>query len=30
VLLDAPGRPRYGVEMPEPDVRAALDDLITE
>jgi 3-dehydroquinate synthetase len=28
VLLDAPGRPRWGVEMPEADVRRALDDLI--
>lgn len=28
VLLDAPGKPRWGVEMPEADVRAALDELI--
>ena len=28
VLLDAPGRPRVGVELPEDDVRAALDSLI--
>jgi 3-dehydroquinate synthetase/shikimate kinase len=28
VLLDAPGRPRWGVEMPEADVRRALDELI--
>lgn len=28
VLLDAPGRPRVGVELPEADVRAALDSLI--
>jgi shikimate kinase / 3-dehydroquinate synthase len=28
VLLDAPGKPRWGVEVPEPDVRRALDDLI--
>jgi shikimate kinase/3-dehydroquinate synthase len=28
VLLDAPGRPRTGVELPEEDVRAALDELI--
>ena len=28
VLLDAPGRPRWGVEAPEVDVRAALDGLI--
>jgi len=28
VLLDAPGRPRWGVELPEADVRAALDELI--
>ena len=28
VLLDAPGRPRIGVELPEADVRAALDSLI--
>jgi shikimate kinase/3-dehydroquinate synthase len=29
VLLDAPGRPRLGVELPAADVRAALDALIT-
>jgi shikimate kinase/3-dehydroquinate synthase len=28
VLLDAPGKPRLGVELPEADVRAALDSLI--
>ena len=28
VLLDAPGRPRWGVEMPEADVRRALEELI--
>ena len=28
VLLDAPGRPRIGVELPEQDVRAALDSVI--
>jgi len=28
VLLDAPGRPRLGVELPEADVRAALNELI--
>lgn len=28
VLLDAPGRPRWGVELPPNDVRAALDSLI--
>jgi shikimate kinase/3-dehydroquinate synthase len=28
VLLDAPGRPRWGVEVPEADVRAALHALI--
>jgi shikimate kinase/3-dehydroquinate synthase len=28
VLLDAPGRPRVGVEVPPNDVRAALDTLI--
>jgi len=28
VLLDAPGEPRLGVELPERDVRAALDSLI--
>ena len=28
VLLEEPGRPRLGVELPEPEVRAALDSLI--
>jgi shikimate kinase / 3-dehydroquinate synthase len=28
VLLDAPGKPRVGVEVPAADVRAALDELI--
>ena len=28
VLLDAPGQPRWGVEVPEPDVRRALEELI--
>ena len=28
VLLEAPGKPRVGVELPEADVRAALDALI--
>ena len=28
VLLDAPGKPRWGVEVPEDDVRRALDELI--
>jgi 3-dehydroquinate synthetase/shikimate kinase len=28
VLLDAPGRARWGVELPDVDVRAALDELI--
>jgi 3-dehydroquinate synthetase len=28
VLLDAPGAPRVGVELPERDVRGALDSLI--
>jgi 3-dehydroquinate synthetase len=28
VLLDAPGRPRWGVDVPATDIRAALDDLI--
>jgi 3-dehydroquinate synthetase/shikimate kinase len=28
VLLDAPGRPRWGVEVPDADVRRALADLI--
>ena len=28
VLLDAPGKPRVGVELPEGDVRRALDGLI--
>ena len=30
VLLDAPGRPRWGVEVPEADVRRALDELIED
>ena len=30
VLLDGPGKPRYGVELPEQDVRRALDELIAE
>jgi shikimate kinase/3-dehydroquinate synthase len=30
VLLDAPGRPRTGVELPRRDVRAALDELIAD
>jgi 3-dehydroquinate synthetase len=30
VLLDAPGRPRVGVQVPEADVRAALDELIAD
>ena len=30
VLLEAPGAPRLGVELPEADVRAALDSLIAE
>jgi 3-dehydroquinate synthetase/shikimate kinase len=30
VLLDAPGRARVGVELPEPQVRAALDALIAD
>ncbi|HEY1316188.1 MAG TPA: bifunctional shikimate kinase/3-dehydroquinate synthase [Gaiella sp.] len=29
VLLDAPGRPRWGVEVPEDDVRRALSGLIS-
>ena len=29
VLLEAPGRPVVGAELPEADVRAALDSLIT-
>jgi 3-dehydroquinate synthetase len=29
VLLDAPGKPRWGVELPEADVRRALDELIS-
>ncbi|HET8653458.1 MAG TPA: bifunctional shikimate kinase/3-dehydroquinate synthase [Gaiellaceae bacterium] len=29
VLLEAPGRPVWGVERPEPEVRAALDALIS-
>ena len=28
VLLDAPGEPRWDVELPEPDIRAALLELI--
>jgi shikimate kinase/3-dehydroquinate synthase len=28
VLLDAPGKPRLGVELPDADIRAALDSLI--
>lgn len=28
VLLDAPGKPRWGVELPEADVRRALEELI--
>ena len=28
VLLDAPGDPRWGVELPDADVRAALDAVI--
>ena len=28
VLLDRPGQPRWGVELPEGDVRRALDALI--
>jgi len=28
VLLDAPGKPRWGVELPDADVRRALDQLI--
>jgi 3-dehydroquinate synthetase len=28
VLLEAPGRPRIGVELPAADVRSALDELI--
>jgi shikimate kinase/3-dehydroquinate synthase len=30
VLLEAPGRPRIGVELPEADVRAALNALIAD
>jgi shikimate kinase/3-dehydroquinate synthase len=30
VLLRAPGEPEYGVELPEADVRAALDELIRD
>ena len=30
VLLDGPGQPRIGVELPEADVRAALDGLIVD
>ena len=28
VLLDAPGRPRWPAEVPEPDVRRALEGII--
>jgi 3-dehydroquinate synthetase len=28
VLLRGPGEPEYGVELPEPEIRAALDALI--
>jgi shikimate kinase/3-dehydroquinate synthase len=28
VLLDGPGQPRYGVELPEVEIRGALDELI--
>jgi hypothetical protein len=28
VLLEAPGKPVHGVERPETEVRAALDELI--
>ena len=28
VLLDAPGKPRWGVELSDADVRRALDELI--
>jgi shikimate kinase / 3-dehydroquinate synthase len=30
VLLDAPGTPRWGVDVPEADVRKALDELIAD
>jgi 3-dehydroquinate synthetase len=30
VLLEAPGEPRYGVELPDAEVRAALDALIED
>jgi 3-dehydroquinate synthetase/shikimate kinase len=30
VLLEAPGEPRYGVELPDAEVRAALDALIVD
>jgi 3-dehydroquinate synthetase len=30
VLLHAPGEPEYGVELPDEDVRAALNELIRE
>jgi 3-dehydroquinate synthetase len=30
VLLEAPGKPRYGVELPADAVRAALDALIAK
>ena len=29
VLLEAPGRPRHGAVLPEPDVRAAIDDAVS-
>ncbi len=30
VLLEAPGSPRWGIELPEAEVRAALDELIAQ
>ena len=30
VLLEVPGKPLTGVELPEKDVRAALDELIAD
>jgi shikimate kinase / 3-dehydroquinate synthase len=30
VLLEAPGKPRWGVELPDDEVRAALDELIAK